>query len=159
MALFAFTSRERERLRGNADPHRRTKFTRNDLEMAYAFRQQLGPQRRTEVAQPSRDSGVPLQRRADQRASYIPKSQTDHGISGLGPTSPPKMTAQSVRGPTNYGRPSAFVGAPQTYQHSLPQCQSQIVQQESQQYRMEEREEERVPLGEKVARRAGQILF
>ena len=158
MALFAFISRERERLRTNADPRRQTKFTRNDLEMAYAFRQQLGPQRRAGVA-PSRDSDVPPQRRADQRASYIPKSQTDHDISGWGPISPSKMTAQSVRGLTNYNRPSAFVGAPAMYQHSSPQHHSQIVQQESQQYRMEEREKERVPLGEKLARRAGQIRF
>ncbi len=88
LALLAFVARERQRLRTSSNPH--TRFTRSDLEMAYAFRQQFGTQRGP--------SGNPIYGRAgvhggvdhqdysklQQRASQLmSKSPTDSAIEAM----------------------------------------------------------------------------
>ena len=159
LALFAFIARERERLRATTNPRVQGKFTRSDLEMAYAFRQQLGPQRRQQVSplHAGAHGNVPLRKRNDQRASYyVPKSHTAAAISGWNLQSPPKMVAQSMRAaPSRPGdHPSAFgpmVPPQQLFQHS-PSHRDQG-RRESQGY---QEGEERIPLGERLARRAGQ---
>jgi hypothetical protein len=102
LGLFAFVARERERLRTSVNPRARGIFTRNDLEMAYAFRQQMGAQKRGGPT--NQQSGVgaqlasPKRQSYDQRASYyIPKSQTDGAFNERRSFSPPNIAAQSVR--------------------------------------------------------------
>ena len=94
LSLLAFIARERERLRTTAKPRTRG-FTRNDLEMAYAFRQQMSGAKQEEGRHSNkRSSGEHDNQQAgllgmqqqitsnrqpyEQRSSYyIPKSQTE----------------------------------------------------------------------------------
>ena len=157
LALFAFISRERERLRGSANPRSRGTFTRNDLEMAYAFRQQLGPQRRSHVPSGVPNTSPQRQTTYDPRASYpresyyIPKSHTDAAISWRhsASLSPPKMVPQSV--PTTPQRQSAFGQSVQpgllfnSPPPSADRRQTMAV------------DDGHVPLGERLARRTGMV--
>ena len=168
LSLFAFVARERERLRTTANLRKGGVFTRNDLEMAYAFRQQMtGPKQgdgnhsnqprapRLGVQQqmsPSRQS-------YDQRASYyIPKSQTEDGFANrLSSLSPPpqKMLAQSVRMMSPEHRGSfPLSGEAQPLFPSPPSNQSHMIQSPGyQQRRQSVMSGEYVPLGERLAAR------
>ena len=162
LGLYAFIARERERLRTSANPRAKGVFTRNDLEMAYAFRHQMGAQKHgrqtnqqsSAIAQP--DSSK--QQGYDQRTSYyIPKSQTDGGFNARHSVSPPNIAAQSVRvAPQrqNVFSPSALQGQlfpspPNEHGHMMESLgyQRQTVSISN---------DTRIPLGERLAaRRAG----
>lgn len=107
LSLLAFIARERERLRGSTNPN--AKFTRSDLEMAYAFQRQFGAKQRAGnplQRRPTMDTGYqavqnPLQngddfRRASQRESLlIPKSPTD---SQIGSMNDPRLSFHTTTG-------------------------------------------------------------
>ena len=112
LGLLAFVTRERERLRASVNPRASGVFTRNDLEMAYAFRQHnmashSGQQQMRDGVGRHGDQRVgqlDLQGESyprKQRGSFIiPKSQTEeslgHRYSSLSP-SPSKMAARNIR--------------------------------------------------------------
>ena len=95
LSLLAFVARERQRLRTSTNPN--TKFTRSDLEMAYAFRQQFGARKEAPVnplyESPTRsantDFGGPNRTSDPRRLSQLfPKSPTDSAIDAMNsPTS------------------------------------------------------------------------
>ena len=114
LALLAFVARERQRLRTTTNPG--TKFTRSDLEMAYAFKNQF-------ISRPAaRMPPTPLQRASMvdggqqqpvvyRRTSLMERSPTDSAIDAINsplpvdiPTIP--IAARTAAQPTAL-RPSA----------------------------------------------------
>ena len=154
------------------DPRGKSIFTRNDLEMAYAFRQQMsgpprGGGRRGDqgAGQPNwQGSSFPQQ----QRVSYfIPQSRTDaslnHRYSSISP-SPTKMAAQNVRMSTSPQDVRDFPESVQLFtgrygnQHGHHGNQQvNPAEQHPQQRRQSVVSGEYVPLGDRLAaRRAGE---
>lgn len=160
LSLFAFISRERERIQTTMDPRAKPVFTRNDLEMAYAFRQQMGVQKQGGQVN-HRASGVhrqfPNRQSYEQRASYyLPKSQTEDVISKPNPLAPPKMVAQSVR--VSPQRPTVFAHSVLPSQfHSM---EPQNMMEGQNHLRQSMNSDMYVPLGERLAaRRAGRLVM
>ena len=165
LGLYAFVARERERLRMATDPRGKSIFTRNDLEMAYAFRQQMsgpprGGGRRGDqgAGQPNwQGSSFPQQ----QRVSYfIPQSRTDaslnHRYSSISP-SPTKMAAQNVRMSTSPQDMRDFPESVQLFTGRYGNQQVNPAEPHPQQRRQSVMSGEYVPLGDRLAaRRAGE---
>lgn len=84
LALLAFISRERQRLMRDMIPN--SKFTHNDLEMAYAFQNQFStaPHANTH---PHKQPPVNKPRLLNTKVVTIPKSYTDSPLSHYQPTS------------------------------------------------------------------------
>ena len=129
LALFAFLIRERERLRSHVNPRSRGMFTRNDLEMAYAFHRQLGHHGRQNPAyhplKPESHQESPHQRQSDlqHNTSYcLPKSRTEDVLGGkMSPPPPTKMAGESVRVPQQYLSGGVKFRPPEQLFQRLPQ--------------------------------------
>ena len=158
LSLFAFISRERERIQTTMDPRGKPVFTRNDLEMAYAFRQQMGMQKHG--GQINQRASVvhrqfPNRQSYEQRASYyLPKSQTEDVISKPNPLVPPKMVAQSVR-----VSPQRPVFAQSVLPGQFLSTNQQNMMEGQKHLRQSMNSDTYVPLGERLAaRRAGRLV-
>ena len=89
LALLAFISRERQRIARDMRPNKKSKFTANDLDMAYAFQQQFPPVgggaiAAGQVAKPRKHVSIkpPQKQMGDLTRSY-----TDTPLSSYQPTS------------------------------------------------------------------------
>lgn len=140
LALLAFVARERQRLRTSSNPQ--TKFTRSDLEMAYAFRQHFGTQRgpsgnplhsRPGAPQGPGHHGYGLQQRASQ---VMPKSATDSAIEamtnrqgsqfrGASPRHANPLLSSSMQG-ERLGTSFRQSGRPPSQEFSSPQRHSRL---------------------------------
>ena len=95
LSLLAFVARERQRLRTNTNPN--TKFTRSDLEMAYAFRQQFGTRRQAPV-NPLYESPT----RSTDHADFGKRRSDPKRLSQLFPKSPTDSALEAMSSPTSH---------------------------------------------------------
>ena len=168
ISLYAFVARERERLRTSVNPRSHGVFTRNDLEMAYAFRQQMTAMKRNSGDVTGRRDGNQHSQHLspshvtslNQRASYyIPKSQTEGSFNQRNSFPPPpnKIVAQSVRITSPQQHTGAFspsILQPGQLFPSSHGNQGHMTEDQSyQQQRQSMMSGEHVPLGERLAAR------
>ena len=154
LSLFAFLARERERLRVTANPRAGSVFTRNDLEMAYAYRQQMfggaskgvggvGHHGNQGVGQPGWEGSFPSQQQQGGGGYYLRNSPTQdsfnqQGYSSISP-SPSNMAIVQTSSPQ---RRQVGGGYPESMQ-PFPREQRQSVASSSQY----------IPLGDRIAAR------
>ena len=144
LSLFAFLARERERLRLTANPRAGSVFTRNDLEMAYAYRQQMfGGASKGVGGQPGWEGSFPSQQQQGGGGYYLRNSLTQdsfnqQGYSSISP-SPSNMAIVQTSSPQ---RRQVGGGYPESMQ-PFPREQRQSVASSSQY----------IPLGDRIAAR------
>lgn len=95
LSLLAFVARERQRLRTNTNPN--TKFTRSDLEMAYAFKQQFGTRKQAPV-NPLYESPA----RTSDHADFDRRRSDPKRLSQLFPKSPTESAIEAMSSPTSH---------------------------------------------------------
>ena len=154
LGLYAFLARERERLHVTNNPRSSSLFTRNDLEMAYAFHQQMTSSKGVGGAHLGKQGmgGWEGSFAPQQRGSYfVPQSATQStfdqqrgGYSSISP-SPSDMAAIQMSSPPRRQQMGDIPESMQQLFPSRPRPQRQSVA-----------HSEHIPLGDRLAaRRAG----
>ena len=94
LALLAFIARERQRIARDMRPNKKSKFTANDLDMAYAFQQQFPPAvggggavGAGQVAKPRKQVSIKPPQKPPAQISDMTRSFTDTPLSSYQPTS------------------------------------------------------------------------